>query len=856
MSVPRLFLLDANALCYRSFYAIRGLATSTGQPTNAVYGFTNTLRKIIKDFSPEYMAVCFDVGKKTHRTEKYAQYKVQRPPMPEDLAGQIRSIKDVVEAHNLPILEREGYEADDLIATAVEEFKDQGVEIVIVSDDKDMYQLLGPGVKVYSIRKDKFLDEKDAEETLGFSPRLIPDYIALAGDQSDNIPGVKGVGDVSAKKILAQYGTLEKLLAEIDDVQPDKLREKLTAQKDMAVLSKELALLSERVKLKVGLDDLKVGEPDLAALQDLYRGFEFRRFADDCAKELSAQKEVSSSSVTSDQDSEALIVQAAKAERIAFLLLADGQDSLYGDEVMVALGGDDVFSVSGDVFAQVCAAAKKQNKELVTFDLKQQLKRLGEVLADQKIFDIKLAGYLISPNRSGFALGSLAWEHLQMTVPEKDAGAASAAAIYALAPALKKELKARDLEKLYEDIEVPLTYVIRRMEDEGVKLDIPVLKEMSRDCDKKLKGLMKEIFKLAGEEFNINSPKQLSVILFEKLELPVLKRTKTGFSTNEEVLTRLAAEHALPAKILEYRQLSKLVSTYIDALPKLVDPASGKLHAEFDQTGTETGRLSSSHPNLQNIPIRTELGRQIRRAFVPARKGTVLVAADYSQIELRVLAHLSEDPGLIQAFDQEEDIHQITAARIFDVNESEVTREMRYSAKRVNFGIIYGMSAFGLAKDLGVSQPEAQAFIDRYFLRYPNVRHFMDEQIAFCERNGYVLTLLNRRRYIPEISSRNVNLRQFAQRQAINTPVQGSAADLIKLAMIQIQEAIDKEKLDSRMIITVHDELVFEVPLKERGQLIAMVRDKMEGAFQLRVPVKVAVKVGENWLDTKEIVLS
>jgi len=855
MPVPRLFLLDANALCYRSFYAIRGLMTSTGQPTNAVYGFTNTLRKIIKDFSPDYMGVCFDVGKKTHRTEKYAQYKVQRPPMPEDLVGQIRSIKDVVEAYNLPILEREGYEADDLIATAVDEFKDQGVEIIIVSDDKDMYQLLGKNVKVYSVRKDALMDEKDVEEKLGFAPRLIPDFIALAGDKSDNIPGVRGVGEVSAKKMLAQYGDLDSILA-ADDIQPEKLRDKLVEQKDMAVLSKELALLSHRVDLKVGLDDLKVGAPNYAALQDLYHSFEFRRLADECAKGLSAQKTVSSTPVQSAKEGQDLVARIFGIDRMAFLLLSDGQESLYGDEVMVGLGSEDIFRVSQDVFAQAVAACQEQGKALVTFDFKQQLKCLGDVLQDQLIFDIKLAGYLISPNRAGFELASLAWEYLQMTVPEKDGGAAVVAAIHGLAPRLLKELEKRDLKNLYEEIEVPLAYVIHRMETEGVKLDLKVLNEMSKECEKKLNTLMKEIYHLAGEEFNINSPKQLSVILFEKLELPALKRTKTGFSTNEEVLTRLADEHALPAKILEYRQLNKLVSTYIDALPKLVDPRTHKLHASFHQTGTETGRLSSSHPNLQNIPIRTELGRQIRKAFVPSKKNHVIVSADYSQIELRVLAHLSEDPGLIQAFEKEEDIHQITAARIFDVDEQDVTREMRYSAKRVNFGIIYGMSAFGLAKDLGVSQPEAQAFIDRYFLRYPNVRHFMDEQIAFCERNSYVLTLLNRRRYIPEILSKNVNLRQFAQRQAINTPVQGSAADLIKLAMIQIQDAMDELKLLSRMIITVHDELVFEVPLKERGELIKLVRDKMEAAFQLRVPVKVAVKLGENWLETKEIALS
>jgi DNA polymerase-1 len=515
--------------------------------------------------------------------------------------------------------------------------------------------------------------------------------------------------------------------------------------------------------------------------------------------------------------------------------------------------GDTVYVVPWDQLGALGEVWEDVSIDKITFDLKDKVKALicYGVSKPRGFFDCMLAGYLLSPTRAGSDLKALVWEQLECSfagdMPRQTA------AIFRLRQPLQKNLEAKGLWPLFADIEMPLALVLSRMELEGVGLDLPRLRELSGECDRKIKVILRDIYRLAGREFNVNSSKQLSDVLFQKLQLSVIKKTKTGFSTNEEVLRRLAMGHPLPAMILEYRQLAKLKSTYIDALPRLIDSKTGRIHTSFNQVGTETGRLSSNNPNLQNIPIRTELGREIRKCFIAAGPEMILIAADYSQIELRILAHLSEDPSLVAAFQNGEDIHNATAARIYDIEEAEVTREMRYSAKRVNFGIIYGMSAFGLAKDLEIPQPQAQEFIDRYFMRYPRVKAFMDQAVKECEEKGYVATLLNRRRYIPEIRNDNPAIRQFAQRQAINTPVQGSAADLMKLAMIRIQKSLDDSKLAARMIITVHDELVFEVVEAQGERLAALIRENMEQALSLRVPIKVTVKKGRNWIDMEEV---
>ncbi len=851
MAKQKIFLLDAHALCYRAFYAVRDLTDSKGRSTNAVFGFTKILKKLLEDFQPEFLGVCFDVSKKTHRTEKYAQYKIQRPSMPEALRSQIPIIRDVVRAYNLPIFEKEGYEADDVMATITRKFSGSSMDVVVISDDKDLFQLVGPHVSVYSPRRALMISDAQVEEILGVAPDQVCDLIALAGDKSDNIPGVAGIGEVSAKKLLKLYPSVEEVLAHIDDLDSASLRKKLIEHRTEALLSKELAVLFADVPLAVELDDLKLPPPNHQALFALFQDLEFSRLA----SELSVQPEgpdVTAKSVPCEEADLKTVCASARRTKVCAVSWETRGDAAFEFCICV----EDKFSVlreSSDL-AEWKAVLNDPEIVKVVFDFKKQLRDGDSPLCQaENVFDLMLAGYVIDPLRSMSDLSSLTWNYLKRMLSTEAAPAERLKAVYDLYFPIQKAMREQGFDKLFYDLEMPLCTVLTRMEEDGVKLDVEFLQGLSEESKKKISALEKELYDLAGEEFNLNSPKQLSQVLFERLKLPVIKKTKTGNSTNEEVLNRLASKHPLPAKILEYRQLAKLKSTYIDALPQLVNAKTGRLHASFNQTGTETGRLSSSNPNLQNIPIRTELGRQIRRAFIPLDESHELLSVDYSQIELRILAHLSDDEILIQAFKDGEDIHAYTAGLIFDVDAADVTREMRMAAKRVNFGIIYGISAFGLAKDLDVSHTKAQDFIDRYFLRYPKVKVFMDHAIESCEKLGYAETLLKRRRMIPEIHNSNMAVRQFAQRQAINTPVQGSAADLMKIAMIRINENTRRRAFSSKMLITVHDELVFDMVPEEKKEFVSMVRHEMEGALRLKVPVVVSVRKGKNWLDLEDI---
>ncbi len=851
---PKLFLIDANALCYRSYYAIKGLSTKKGQATNAVYGFINTLKKILREYKPEYMAVCFDVGKKTLRQEKFAEYKIQRPPMPMDLVSQIPVIKEVLRAYNLPVLEYEGYEADDIIATVAKKMERKNIEVVVVSDDKDMYQLLNGKIRIFSIRKEKIVGEEEVKADLGIAPNRIVDFIALAGDSVDNIPGVHGIGDVTARSLINEYGTLEQIFKKISSVKPEKVRDKLSEQKDMAFLSKELAVLHSDIDVDVGLEKMAVGDPDKKKLFQLFQELEFRKFAEELRPEVTDHDHLAVRYCDTDAKLKELVADIKKAGQFAFLFDTSDQATLFSG-MMVSYGQSAVIQIKEEQIGKLSDLFEDENVLKVTHDIKEAMKLLDchGCHPQGKMFDVMLGAYLLNPAQARYDISGIAWEFLKCTVALHNRLASEVKIIETSYPIILAQLEQKSLLKLFSEIEMPLAYVLFRMEVNGVALDEELLQKLSRDCEKKIKDLEEGIYASAGGGFNLNSPKQLAVVLFEKLKLPAVKKTKTGFSTDEGVLTKLAAKHELPAKILEYRQLTKMKSTYIDALPKLVDSNTHRLHACFNQVGTETGRLSSNNPNLQNIPIRADLGRQIRKAFISSGKDHVIVAADYSQIELRILAHLSGDKNLLKAFQKDDDIHKFTASLIFDVSEDLVSPQMRDAAKRVNFGIIYGMSAFGLSKDLNISQPEAQEFIDKYFLRYPEVKKFMDDQVRKCEETGCATTLLNRCRYIPEIKSPNLTIRQLAQRQAINTPVQGSAADLLKLSMISIQQEIEKRQLKSKMIITVHDELVFDVPLKEENELARLIREKMEHPMELKVPIKVTVKAGRNWLDMKEV---
>jgi DNA polymerase-1 len=782
----RVLLIDAHGLCYRAYYAVKALKNSKGQPTNAVFGFCHILRKMLTDFKPTHVAVCFDVGKQTHRQKKFADYKIQRQAMPDDLVIQIKTIRDVVKAYGFPVYELEGFEADDVMAALSLRFAGKDVDVFIATEDKDMAQLVSAHIKLYSPRQEKVIDAKDVVEKFGVTPQQITDYIGLAGDASDNIPGVKGIGEVGARKLIGTFKSLEGIYGHVDQVAPAKLQEKLMASKQEAFLSKELATLDPQVPLDAELDDLAFPEPDRGKLFTLFNELEFRKLAQ----------------------------EYAPLDAVPLQIAADLKTWVEGSDE------------GGPVF--------------IAYDLKS-LRKNGLVSAKQlnaRIFDVYLADYLLSGGQG------------QYHMPVLRASDEGMRELYAVQ---KRLLKEQGLGFLYNDVEMPLSGVLFEMEADGVRLDVTVLEDLSKECQAKISELERSLYEAAGGPFNVNSPKQLSEILFERLKLPTVKKIKTGFSTNEEVLSKLSSLHPLPALILEYRQMAKLKSTYIDALPLLVDPKDSRLHATFNQTGAETGRLSSNNPNLQNIPIRTDFGQRIRKAFVPYAKGHVLLSADYSQIELRILAHLADDELLKQACKGDSDIHRFTASLMFEVPEDKVDEKMRYAAKRINFGIVYGMSAFGLAKDLDVSIAQAQDFIDKYFLRYPKVRYFLDGEIQKARDLGYVTTLFGRRRYLPDIHNRNMGLRQFAERQAINAPMQGTAADIIKIAMVKVSRQLTVEKLSSTMTMTVHDELVFDVPREEVKQMVALVRREMEGAMDLSVPMNVSVKVGPNWLDMEKV---
>ncbi|MCA9405029.1 MAG: DNA polymerase I [Candidatus Omnitrophica bacterium] len=855
MASERLFLIDGHALCYRSFYAIRELRASNGQATNAVYGFVKTLQKLITDYNPHYVAVCFDSKEQTLRQKKYADYKIQRQPMPDDLISQIPIIKDVLAAFHIAAYECPGYEADDLIATFVERADENKIDVVVVSDDKDMYQLARESVQFLSPSKGVLLDQKGLTKKLGFSPVYMADFLALAGDASDNIPGVKGIGKVTATQLIAEFGGLQDVFDNLENVSKVKVKEKLEAEKEAAFLSKDLAVLEDKVPVDFSMNALKVGTPDADKLFEMFKTLEFRRLAAEYSGGYDTDADCDVRSLTEDQEIETYAKSLKDCKTVAILFEDNTDGELFGTGKIYLTGdGKDIVVLSAEKASHLKSGFAATGQTKIVHGLKEFLKKdyTGYFHLEDDVFDILLAGFLLAPAQSSYAPADLSWHYLKESLPEDHHAGYKVRTLFKLYPVLKKELEDVQLTGLLNDLELPLTRVLSKMEMEGVNIDVPLLAQLSKECERKLENLTDQLYKMAGEEFNINSPKQLSQILFEKLKLPVIKKTKTGFSTDESVLTILANQHDFPLSILEYRQIAKLKSTYIDALPKLVNPETKRIHAEFDQIGTETGRLSSRHPNLQNIPIRTELGREIRKAIIPA-KGNILIAADYSQIELRILAHLSKDENLLKAFNEEQDIHAYTASLIFDVDEKDVDYNMRDTAKRVNFGITYGMSAFGLAKDLKITNPEAQEFITKYFTRYPKVKQFMDDQIAQCQDKGYVVTLLNRRRYIPEINSKNNGLRQFAQRQAINTPVQGSAADLMKLAMIKMQDAIEEKKFKSKMISTVHDELVFDAVKTEKDDLIQLIRKIMEHPMALDVPIKVSVKVGQNWLETETV---
>ncbi|MGC1456512.1 MAG: DNA polymerase I [Nitrospirota bacterium] len=878
------YIIDGNSYIYRAFYAIRGLSTSTGLPSNAVFGFANMLLKVIKDKSPDLLAIVFDPKGPTRRHREYKEYKAHRPPMPRDLIPQIPYIHKLVEAFRIPVFVIEGQEADDVIATIARHAELRGMDITIVTGDKDLLQLVGPRIKVYDTLKDKVYEPVDVEERFSVPPDRVVEIMGLMGDASDNIPGVPGIGEKTAQVLIEQYKTIDNLLAHTHEIAKPKLRQSLIEYADLARLSRELALLHTDVPVEINYDDLKLKAPDGPALLGILKELEFTALLKYVVQV--PEQEVDYRTVLEDKDLQDLVTALSSAEEFCFDTETTSRDAMQAGLVGISfslrphhayylpLGHCGLGTPKQLALDRALSALKPLMEDPAIRKIGQNIKYDLLVLEHYGVrvkgvsFDTMIASYLLNPGKASHSLDSLALEYFnhktityaevtgsgkkQIGFAEVDVQTATrysgedADITLRLKQTLAPLLREQKLERLFLDMEMPLMEVLVDMERTGVKINADFLKLMSKKLGLEMAGIEKTIYELAGTEFNINSPKQLAEILFVKLQLTPTKKTKTGFSTNVDVLEELAPVHPLPAEILKFRTLSKLKSTYIDALPLMINPKTGRLHTSLNQTVAATGRLSSSEPNLQNIPIRTEVGREIRRAFI-AEQGASLLSADYSQIELRVLAHMSNDPALIRTFQTEEDVHTRTASEIFGLSPDEVTPEMRRKAKAVNFGIIYGISAFGLAQDIGVSNAEAKRYIDDYFAQYPKVREFIDRTIRDARTNGYVSTIFNRRRFIPELASSAAAVRNFGERMAVNTPIQGTAADLIKLAMINIQKRLGRESLGSKMILQVHDELVFEVLDREIEPMKELVKAEMEGVLTLAVPIRVDMGVGKNW---------
>jgi len=877
---PTLYLIDGSNYVYRAFFAIQGLTNSRGFPTNAVYGFNNMLAKLLRDRKPEHIAVVFDAKGPTFRNEAFEDYKAHRKPMPDELKPQIGVVKDLVRAYRIPLLEIEGIEADDVIGTLARRFEAEGVKVVIVSGDKDLMQLVSDGVVMVDTMKDKTYDAAGVEERFGVGPDRVAELLGLMGDASDNIPGVPGVGPKTALQLIKDHGSVEGVLQNVAKIRNERIRKAVTEHAEQARLSRELALVKTDADVDLDLDRARFEGPDREALKALFKELEFSSLIQDL--EVRDRKTGCTARLVSTvEELHGAVRDIEKAGAVALCPVLTSELPMYAD--LVGLG---LAHTPGEAFYVSLGSGKAAWRD-------HALKELSPVLAGEKVLkhghdlknifialarvgiplrgagdDTMVASYLLNPSKKSHDIAEAAREFLDLELtPAKELLGSGAKALspadvdpasmapYAgeraeaalrMRPIVAEKIRDAGLDDLYGKVEMPLVEVLAAVEQRGVLVDLKRLGEMSAQFDQLLSGSEEKIYRLAGERFNINSPKQLQVVLFDKLKLAKGRKIKEGYSTDVETLTALARSHELPAEILAYRSIAKLKSTYVDALPAMVHPQTGRIHTSYNQTVTATGRLSSSNPNLQNIPIRTPEGRRIRQAFV-APKGSVLVSADYSQIELHVLAHLSGDETLIEVFEAGEDIHTRTASALFGVFPEMVSADMRRRAKVINFGVIYGMSPFGLSRELGIGQAEAKEYIDNYFDRYKGVRRFLDGILEEARRDKYVCTLLNRRRYIPEIASSNAALRQFAERTAINAPIQGTAADLIKIAMINLHALLKKRHPRAAMIMQVHDELVFEAPETEKDDVMTLVKREMEGVMKLRVPLKVEIGAGHNW---------
>ncbi|MFK3958158.1 DNA polymerase I [Guptibacillus hwajinpoensis] len=872
----KLVLIDGNSIAYRAFFALPLLNNDKGVYTNAVLGFTTMLLKIIENESPTHMLVAFDAGKTTFRHKTYTEYKGGRQKTPSELSEQFPVIREVLDAFNIKRYEIKNYEADDIIGTVSTIASQEEWEVKIYSGDKDLLQLVSDNVHVALTRKgitdiDTY-DPAFLNEKYGLSPDQIIDMKALMGDNSDNIPGVPGVGEKTALKLLKQFGTVDAVYESLDKVSGKKLKEKLEDNHDQAMMSKELVTIFKETPLELGINDLLYSGYEQDAVVSLFNELGFKNLLNRIGGEQNEEQEI-------DELSFDLVKEIEEHHLISpsAMIVEVMEENYHNAEIQ----GISIVNENGNYFIPTeLAMSSKLLKNFLedrsqkkwVFDAKRAVVALGwkGIALEGITFDLVIASYLLNPSesthdlsaisrREGFSIvssdESVYGKGAKRKLPEQDELAdhlvRKAFAVFQLKETLEEQLKKNEQYELFHDLEMPLTLVLGEMETKGVSVDTKFLEKMGGELNEKLSKIEARIFELAGTEFNINSPKQLGEVLFDKLELPVIKKTKTGYSTSADVLEKLESKHDVIPEILLYRQLGKLNSTYVEGLLKVIYSNTGKIHTRFNQALTQTGRLSSTDPNLQNIPIRLEEGRKIRKAFIPSNENWVMFAADYSQIELRVLAHIAQDQNLIEAFQQDEDIHTKTAMNVFNVNKDDVTSNMRRHAKAVNFGIVYGISDYGLSQSIDVSRKEAGEFIDRYLESFPGVKNYMEDVVVKAKEEGYVSTMLQRRRYLPEINSRNFNQRGFAERTAMNTPIQGTAADIIKLAMVQMDTRLKEENLKTRMLLQVHDELIFEAPEEEIETLKRIVPEVMESAIKLDVPLKVDYEYGSTWYDAK-----
>ncbi|MCL2397364.1 MAG: DNA polymerase I [Defluviitaleaceae bacterium] len=876
----KLMLLDGLSLINRAYYALPAFSTKDGIPTGAILGFLNIYFKLIEEERPVYGAVAFDLPAPTFRHKQYTEYKATRKPFPEELVAQIPILKELLATMNIPTVQMEGYEADDIMGMLARQAEAEGYHTTIVSGDRDLLQLATSAVKIripktsrgQTTTEDYYA--ADVAEKIGVTPTEYIDVKALMGDASDNIPGVPQIGEKTAVKIIQQYGNIEAAIADVDNVMPKRASDSLRQHADLARLSKELATIITTEDAGVGIDELRLGETINEASLEEFRRLELRSLLKKYSKARKKDREPGTGShnvgrIVSAAEFAEFTAKTPAGQACAYHFALEGGTPV---GLAVACSGESVF-LPLDADSMGCIGAFFQGDVIkIGFDAKKDAHLLAKqgIAIKNLAFDLLLAGYLLNNVKDGDGLNDVSLEYLKESIymptaaeaqisllyvevdtlqETADAALARADVIARVYPIMAEMLKEQQLDGLFYEIEMPLLAVLTNMEQLGIKVDGKFIAEYGDMLDGHINRLTTEIYALAGSEFNINSTKQLAKVLFEDLGIPSVKKTKTGYSTNMEVLEKLAANHEIAHKILEYRSYTKLRSTYVDGLAAAIGP-DGRIHTTFNQALTSTGRLSSNDPNLQNIPVRTELGRELRRAFVP-RDGYVFVDADYSQIELRILAHLSQDETFLTAFRENQDIHRITAAQVFHVGFDEVTDQMRRMAKAVNFGIVYGISAFSLAEDIKVSVREADGFIEGYFAKYPTVKHYLDWTVATAKEVGYAQTIFNRRRNLPELAHSAFVTRSFGERAAMNMPVQGSAADIIKIAMVKVHGRLKREGLESKLILQVHDELLIEAKEAEVEQVRAILRDEMENAVQLSVPLAIDINVGKSWYDAK-----